>query len=132
MSDMSVRVRRLVKVMCYLLAAFILGWSLTDYKAVFLGLLLGASVSLVNALYTAVKVRQFGQRLLAGLKPKGLGLLTRFSLVALAALAAIRFPAFIHLPSLVVGLVLAPTILFLDGLTDTFRFRKAEAERGEE
>lgn len=132
MSELKERVQRLVKIMCYLLALFVLGWGMTNYKAVFLGLLLGASVSFVNALYTAFKVRQFGERISAGLKPRGLGMLTRFSMVALAALVAIRYPEMIHIPSLAVGLVLAPITLFLDGLLDAYRFRDTRVERGGE
>lgn len=132
MSEMRVKVHRLSKVICCLLAVFVLGWGFTDYKALFLGLVLGTCVSFVNALYTAVKVRQFGQRLLAGLKPKGLGMLTRFSMVALAVLVAIRFPELINIPSLAVGLVLAPVVLFIDGLADHYRIRNTRVERGGE
>lgn len=126
---MSAHVRRLVKVMCYLLALFLLGWAFTRYDAIFLGLLLGGAVSFINALYTALKVRQFSERQQAGMKPRGLGMLTRFSMAALAAMAALRFPELIQIHALVVGLILAPAILFIDGLISAFRIRHIEVER---
>lgn len=132
MSELRVRVHRLVKTMCYLLALFVLGLAFTEYKHVFAGLILGAVVSLVNTLYTAVKVHQFGKRVAAGLKPRGLGMMTRFSLVALAALIAIRYAETFHLPSLAVGLILATVILYIDGLVYSYRLRHTDVERGEE
>lgn len=132
MSDLKVRVKRLAKIMCYLLALFVLGWGFTEYKTIFAGLILGTSISLANAIYTAIKVRQFGKRIAAGLKPGGLGLLTRFSMVALAAMVAIRYSDIFSVLALAVGLFLTPLVLFIDGLAHHFRLRHTRVERGEE
>jgi hypothetical protein len=57
MSELRVRVHRLVKTMCYLLALFVLGLAFTEYKHVFAGLILGAVVSLVHGCQSA-SIRQ--------------------------------------------------------------------------
>lgn len=124
MTELRVRVRRLSRIMCYLLALFVLGWGFTDYKTVFAGLILGTVVSFFNALYTAVKVRRFGQRVAQGRKPGSLGMLTRFSLVGLAALIAIRYADIFHVPSLAIGLFLTPAVLWVDGLIDSLHNSK--------
>lgn len=132
MSDLKERVRRLVKIMFCLLALFVLGLTLTEYRAVFWSLILGASVSLVNAVYTAIKVDQVGKRIAAGRKPGGVGMLTRFSMVALAILIAFRYSETFHIPSLAIGLVLSTVVLYLDELVNAYLFRNTKVERGEE
>lgn len=114
-------VRFLVRCGCFLLAVYFLGWGFTAYDSVFLGLILGTFVSFLNALYTAYKVDQFGRRLAAGRQPGGVGMLTRFSTAALAALVAIRFPDVIHIGAVVVGLVTVPLIFLVGGLWQATR-----------
>lgn len=132
MNDLKRRVSRILKLSCFLLAAYVLGWGLTEYDAVFMGLILGTSVSLVNALYTGFKVHLFTERMKAGLKPKGMGMLTRFSLVALAALIAVRFPEWFNIIALAVGLLSSTVIMYIDGLVESIRFqRNSEGKGGE-
>lgn len=129
MSELKERVLRLSVAACSLLILFGVGWGFTPYQTVFSGLMLGISVGLINALYTALKVHEFSERIAAGLKPRGLGMITRFSMVALAALVAIRFPDVFHVPSLAAGLFLIPVIIWFDGLLSGSRLDHRHGKR---
>ena len=130
MSDLRAHVIRLTRTMLYILALLVLGWGFTAHQTIFASLLLGATVSFVNALYTAFKAQQFRKLIEAGRRPKGSGMLTRFSMVALAAVVAMRYPDFFHIPSLAIGLMAAPIILFVDGVIAGLRNSKIERRRG--
>lgn len=130
MSELRAHVIRLTKTMLYILALFVLGWGFTVHQTIFASLLLGATVSFVNALYTAFKAHQFRRLIEAGRRPRGSGMLTRFSMVALAVFVAMRYPDFFHMPSLAIGLILVPVILFIDGTITGLRDSKIERGRG--
>ena len=47
------------KYILYFLAIYVLGWGFTEYKSIFMGLILGTSVSLFNHWHLMRKTTQF-------------------------------------------------------------------------
>lgn len=125
MMNLKQWVQLLIKCGCFLLAIYFLGWGFTIYKAVFMGLILGTFVSIVNALFTAYKVDQFGKRVAAGLKPGGMGMLSRMSMAIIVVMLAIRFPDVLHIGGAIAGLMTVPLIFYITGLWQAIRNSRA-------
>ncbi|UOQ45352.1 ATP synthase subunit I [Halobacillus salinarum] len=108
------------KWMFYLLALFVLGWGFTPWKTIFLGLLLGSVLSFYNLWTMQRKIHKLGKH--SAKKPNtkerkpALGTLSRLATGALAAVVALQFEEYFHLISVVLGLMTAYFVIFIDYL----------------
>ncbi len=116
--DLTRRVNGLVRMTLLVMAIWLLGWGLTPWKPLFLGLILGTLVSFVNALQMAWRVRRFFRRIQrTGSSPRFVGgMAFRFSMAILAAMVALRFPHQVDLLGTILGLVTAPVMNLIHGL----------------
>ena len=102
------------KWMFFLLAFFVLGAGFSPYPTVFIGLTLGGTVSLYNLWLLQKKVNDFGDAVIRGERPRGLGLTSRFAAAILAVLIAIRFQEHIHMVGVLVGLLTSYIVMYAD------------------
>ncbi|MBM7551766.1 ATP synthase subunit I [Thalassobacillus pellis] len=105
------------KWMFYLLATFVLGWGFTDYKTIFLGILLGSVFSFINLLQMQRKIRKSidhagsDQR-----KSYKLGTFSRLASAGLAVLIALQFNEYFHIIGVVIGLMTIYVVIIIDFL----------------
>ncbi len=102
------------KYLFYLMAIFVLGWGFTSYKAVFLGLTFGTCISLFNLFILVRKMKQFGNTMKNGGKMRSLGMLSRMAAAIFAVLIAMEFPEYLHLVSVIIGLMTAYLVIMID------------------
>ena len=114
--------KRVRKYILYLLALYVLGWGFTSYQSIFLGLILGTSLSLFNLWILDRKMKQFGEVMVNGGKIYSLGLLTRMATAIFAVLIAMEYSNYIHLISVVIGLMTAYIVIMIDNFL-AFSFR---------
>jgi ATP synthase protein I len=113
-----------IKYTLYLLSFFVLGYGLTPYKAVFLGLALGTVFGLYNLWSMYSKIERLGQAVIQQKKVRSLGSLSRLLLAGLAVLIAMKYPEHFHLLSVIVGLMAVYIIMLIDSLTQALRIPK--------
>ncbi|MCF6410924.1 ATP synthase subunit I [Pseudalkalibacillus salsuginis] len=106
--------RRYIKYCLYLLSICVLGWAVTSYKQVFLGLVLGIAVSMYNVWSMHRRIDRVGQAVTEGKKVKTMGSLSRLMTAGLAVLIATRFPEHFNLIAVVVGLLMIYLIMLID------------------
>lgn len=102
------------KYILYILSIYVLGWGFTDYKSIFLGLILGTSVSLFNHWYLVRKTTLFGEAIASGKKVYSLGMLVRMAVVILAVYIAGKYPDTFHMVSVIIGVVTAYAVIMID------------------
>jgi ATP synthase protein I len=124
MSDLKPMFVRQRKYILFLLAAYVLGWGFTLQQPVFLGLILGTSLSLFNLWNLVRKTNQFGEVMVNGGKIRSLGLLTRMATAVLAVLIAVEYPEYIHLISVIIGLMTAYIVIMIDSFFQFFHLHK--------
>ena len=83
--------KRVRKYILFLLALYVLVGVLRPIKAIFLGLILGTSLSLFNLWVLVRKMKQFGEVMVNGGKIHSLGLLTRMATAVFAVLVAMEY-----------------------------------------
>jgi ATP synthase protein I len=120
MSELKPMFIRQRKYMLFLLAAYVLGWGFTLQQPVFLGLILGTSLSLFNLWNLVRKTNQFGEVMANGGKIRSLGLLTRMATAVFAVLIAMEYPEYIHLISVIIGLMTAYIVIMIDSFFQFF------------
>lgn len=113
MFEMHLMFRRYKKYILYLLALYVLGWGLTEYQSVFLGLILGTSISLYNLWVMVRKNKQFGQALEKG-KKGSLGTVARMASAIVAVFFALKYPHYFDLVSVVLGLMTMYIVIMID------------------
>ncbi|WJE15393.1 ATP synthase subunit I [Halobacillus sp. ACCC02827] len=104
------------KWMFYLLALFVLGWGVTPWPSIFLGLLLGSALSFYNLWLMQRKIRMLGEASAENRKVGGIGTFTRLASGALAVVIALQFEENFHLISVVLGLMAAYIVILIDYL----------------
>ncbi|RWZ58982.1 ATP synthase subunit I [Halobacillus fulvus] len=104
------------KWMFYLLALFVLGWGVTPWQPIFLGLLLGSALSFYNLWLMQRKIRQLGDASSKNRSARGIGTFTRLASGALAVVIALQFEEYFHLISVVLGLMTAYIVILIDYL----------------
>lgn len=103
------------KWMLYWLAILVLCAGFLPYTRIFLGLILGSSISLYNLWLLQYKSDKFGKTVAAGQKPRtGLGTFTRMAAAVLAVLIAMRFDEYFHLYAVIIGIVSSYVIMMID------------------
>lgn len=103
---------RLKKMMYFILAAFVLGWGLTPYQAIFAGLTIGSLFGIYNMWILVRRMDKFDRAVAEGSKVRSLGTALRFASGVAAVAIAILFAKHIHLVSTVIGLMV-PYVLLL-------------------
>lgn len=125
MSELSEMYTRYRKYMFFLLAIYVLGWGFTSYQPVFLGLILGTSLSLFNLGNLVKKTAKLGEVAANGEKKKvSLGLLTRMAAAILGVAVAMEFPEYIHLLSVIIGLMTFYIVIMIDSFFQLFNLHK--------
>src|SRR3954451_3401297 len=124
MSELKPMFIRQRKYILFLLAAYVLGWGFTLQQPVFLGLILGTSLSLFNLWNLVRKTNQFGEVMANGGKIRSLGLLTRMATAVFAVLIAMEYPEYIHLISVIIGLMTAYIVIMIDSFFQFFHLHK--------
>lgn len=112
------------KYIVYLLAVYVLGWGFTSYQAIFLGLILGTSLSLFNLWLLVKKINQFGEVMEKGGKMRSLGMMSRMAAAIFAVLLAVEYPDYIHPISMVIGLMTAYLVIMIDSFLQLFQSQK--------
>ncbi|MED4202874.1 ATP synthase subunit I [Neobacillus mesonae] len=112
------------KWMFYLLAIYVLGWGFTSYQSVFLGLILGTGLSLFNLWLMVRKANQFGDKVLKGQKIRSLGTFSRMATGAFAVIIALRYPDYLNIISIVLGLMTSYIVIMIDFFIHTLRINK--------
>ncbi|MEH7126056.1 ATP synthase subunit I [Bacillus sp. JJ1532] len=107
-----------------LLSIYVLGWGFTSYQSIFLGLILGTSLSLFNLWQMARRVDKFGQAVEKGGKVRSLGMVSRMASAVLAVMIAMKYPENLHLISVVFGLMTAYIVIMIDYFIQSFHLRK--------
>ncbi|AUJ24049.1 MULTISPECIES: ATP synthase subunit I [Virgibacillus] len=121
MSEYKIMVARQRKWMLYLLAIFVIGAGFTPYVQIFLGLLLGTSISFYNLYLLQKKVDLFGEAVTSNQKVKTLGTLSRMTAAILAILIAIRFDAYFHIIAVIIGLMTSYPVIMIDFALSNFK-----------
>ncbi|API91824.1 MULTISPECIES: ATP synthase subunit I [Virgibacillus] len=121
MSDYKKMVARQQKWMFYLLAIFVIGAGFTPYVQIFLGLLLGSSISFYNLYLLQKKVALFGDAVTNNQKVKSLGTLSRMAAAILATLIAIRFDDYFQIIAVIIGLMTSYLVIMIDFALSNFK-----------
>jgi ATP synthase protein I len=108
------------KWMFFLLSFYVLGWGFTSQQSIFLGLILGTSLSLFNLWLMARKIDKFGQAAAEGRQIRSLGSFSRMATGALAIVITMRYPEQFHLISVVIGLMTSYIVIMIDFFTHNF------------
>ncbi len=111
---MHLMFRRYRKYILYLLSLYVAGWGFTEYQSVFLGLVLGTSISLYNLWIMVRKHNQFDRAIQEGRKTGSLGTTSRMAAAGVAVFFAIKFPDYFHLVSVVIGLMTMYIVIMID------------------
>lgn len=114
MIDMHLMFGRYRKYIFYLLSLYALGWGFTEYQSVFLGLILGTSISLYNLWFMVRKHDQFDRVMQEGGKARSLGTASRMASAGVAVFIAMEFPEYFHLISVVLGLMTMYFVIMID------------------
>ena len=100
------------RMMYIILALFVLGWGVTEWKTIFAGLILGSLFGLYNFWILVRKASRYEQAIAEGKKRISLGSALRFASGIAAVAIAMTRPDQFDLISTVIGFVI-PYVLFL-------------------
>jgi ATP synthase protein I len=121
MNDIHLMYRRYRSYIFYLLSIYLIGWGLTDYQSVFLGLILGTCISLYHLWVMVRKNAQFSRALQENRKIRSLGTASRFATAAFATLITLKYPEMFHLVSLVIGIMTIYIVIMIDYVIQQLR-----------
>lgn len=124
MSEIKSMYTRQRKYIFFLLALYVLGWGFTTYQSIFLGLILGTSLSMFNLWLMVRKADKFGEAVLQGKKVRSLGSFSRMATAALAVMIALKYPESFHLISVVLGLMTSYIVIMIDFFLQSFHSHK--------
>ncbi|MDZ5471809.1 ATP synthase subunit I [Bacillus sp. 31A1R] len=102
------------KYIFFLLSIYVLGWGFTTYKTIFLGLILGTSLSLFNLWLLARRTDKFGEAVAKGEKVRSLGMMSRMATAVLSVMLALEYPDKLHLYSVILGLMTSYIVIMID------------------
>lgn len=114
MFDMHLMFRRYRKYIFYLLALYVLGWGFTEYQSIFLGLIVGTSISLYNLWIMVRKHNQFDRAIEEGRKAGSLGTTSRMAAAGVAVFFAVKYPDYFDLISIIFGLMTMYIVIMID------------------
>ncbi|MBM7585258.1 ATP synthase protein I [Bacillus pakistanensis] len=110
--------------MFFLLSIYVLGWGFTAYQSIFLGLILGTSISLFNHWLMARRTVRFGDAVLEGRKIRSLGTFSRMAGAVLIVIVAMEMPETFHLLSAVLGLMTSYMVIMIDYFFQSVKHHK--------
>lgn len=117
MDDYAYTIRRVIKFTLYFISLSLLAYALTEFKLQSAGLALGAVASLINSIHAARKINRLGDVAISQENKRvSLGAGTRIAIAALAAIIALRFPAYFDFYFTIAGIFVAQAIAFIDGI----------------
>jgi ATP synthase protein I len=122
---------RIRKYIFYILAIFVLAWGLTSYQDVFLGLILGTSLSLFNLWILTKRMYRFSQAFDEGRAVKSLGFLSRIATAVFGIIIAMEYSQYFHLFSVVIGLMAAYFVIMIDYFIEHLHLHSKKKKRGE-
>lgn len=112
------------KYILYLLAIYVLGWGFSSYQAIFLGLILGTSLSFFNLWLLVRKMDQFGDAFEKGRAVRSLGMVSRLATAVFAVMIALEYPEYLNLISVIIGLMTSYLVIIIDYFFQLFRLDK--------
>jgi len=114
MEEIEQLFQRQRKYIFYLLSLYTLGWGFTEYKTVFLSLILGTVISLYSLWLLVRKTIQFGRAVTEGKKFRSLGMLSRMAAAGLAVFITVRYPDYFSIVPVVLGLMTSYFVIIID------------------
>ncbi|MBA2871183.1 ATP synthase protein I [Anoxybacillus calidus] len=129
MEELQQMFQRQRKYMFYLLSLYTLGWGFTQYKTIFLSLILGTTISFYGLWILARKTNRFGQAVIEGKKVSSLGTFSRMAAAGLAVLIVMRYPQDFSMIPMVLGLMTSYFVIIIDYFLQ--KIRKSGGKRGE-
>ncbi|MCD7034668.1 ATP synthase subunit I [Metabacillus sp. GX 13764] len=114
MSDLHLMFRRYLKYILYFLALCVLGYGFTEFKDIFLGVILGTGFGLYNLWTMVRKQRQFSRAYDEGKRIRSLGTLSRMASAGIAILIAMKYPEQFNVYSVVFGLMTIYFVIMID------------------
>jgi ATP synthase protein I len=124
MPDLKTMFIRQRKYIFLLLSVYVLGWGFTSYQSIFIGLILGTSLSLFNLWLMVRKTDQLGEAAANGQRMRSLGMLSRMATAVLAVMISMKYPDEVHLISVVLGLMTSYIVIMIDYFLQLFVLRK--------
>ncbi|AGX06584.1 MULTISPECIES: ATP synthase subunit I [Bacillus] len=124
MPDLKTMFIRQRKYIFLLLSVYVLGWGFTSYQSIFMGLIVGTSLSLFNLWLMVRKTDQFGEAAANGQRMRSLGMLSRMATAVLAVMISMKYPDEVHLISVVLGLMTSYIVIMIDYFLQLFVLRK--------
>lgn len=105
--------KRVVSLTTGLLTLLLIIWFMTPHQRIVAGVFLGLCVSLYNVLNLLWKIK-IGRESAFHAKPRfrGVGMIHRYLMVALAVMIAVRFPEWIEVKAIVAGLPVCYIFLY--------------------
>jgi ATP synthase protein I len=129
MEELQQMFQRQRKYIFYLLSVYTLGWGFTQYKTIFLSLILGTAISFYGLWILARKTNQFGQAVIEGKKVRSLGTFSRMAAAGLAVLIVMRYPHYFSMIPMILGLMTSYFVIIIDYFLQ--KIRKSGGKRGE-
>ncbi|MCK6206692.1 MULTISPECIES: ATP synthase subunit I [Bacillaceae] len=124
MPDLKTMFIRQRKYIFLLLSVYVLGWGFTSYQSIFMGLIVGTSLSLFNLWLMVRKTDQLGEAAANGQRMRSLGMLSRMATAVLAVMISMKYPDEVHLISVVLGLMTSYIVIMIDYFLQLFVLRK--------
>ncbi|MGP7817044.1 ATP synthase subunit I [Niallia sp. 01092] len=112
-----------------LLSLYLIGWALTPFQPVFLGLIIGTGLSFFNMFLLVRRMGKFNTAIDKGKKISSLGMLSRMATAILGVALAMEFPEHIHLISVVIGLMTSYVVIMIDFILNTIQTGSNKKER---
>ena len=131
MTELQQLFNRHCKYILYLISLYFLGWGFTEYKTIFMGLILGTSVGLYNHWLLMRKTLRLGEAVANGRKTYSLGMFTRLVAVLLTAYIASIYPDIFHFTSVIIGIVTVYAVIMIDFFVQAILKPGNSGKRGE-
>ncbi|GKU83671.1 ATP synthase subunit I [Niallia sp. NCCP-28] len=129
MLEIKQMLKRQSKYISFLLSLYLIGWALTPFQPVFLGLIIGTGLSFFNMFLLVRRMGKFSKAIDEGKKTRSLGMLSRMAAAVFGVALALEFPEQIHLISVVIGLMTSYIVIMIDFLISTIQIGSNKKER---
>jgi|SRR5690625_749225 len=114
MSEYERMVSNQRKLMLYLLGILVIGYIITPYSKVFIGLLLGSAISFINMVLLQKQVKSLGEAITGTGSSFSLGTIARIVTVILTIVFALKLKDRIHIGSVVIGLMFSYIFMLIE------------------
>ncbi|MFT8320434.1 MAG: ATP synthase subunit I [Bacillus sp. (in: firmicutes)] len=129
MLEIRLMLSRQKKYISVLLSLYLIGWALTPFQPVFLGLIIGTGLSFFNMFLLVRRMGKFSKAIDEGKKSASLGMLSRMATAILGVAIAMEYPEHVHLISVVIGLMTSYVVIMIDFLLNTIQIGSNKKER---